>query len=189
MDRGGFGGVGSQNWYRKGNLSATITHPLAKVYDDGPYAGGYSCYDGMFGEGGYFTQPEQGAGCGGGGWYGGGAGGEVGSNGSGGGGSSFIWTNLITVKKAQRKARPAGGADGESVTMANLYDTIDEDYQAHNGVAPTITKTSYQNYRPTTNRAGTGIYCPYFKSVTSQDSGANGGDGWAKITLIEIPGD
>lgn len=179
----------------KAEQGGTMFHSYV-VYLDGPYAGGYSCTDGAFGEGGYVTQPEQGIGGGGGGWYGGGAGGEVNANGSGGGGSSFIWTDQVKVRKSNRVRRTDPNYEGSEVTMASLYDTIDEDFDSYTGVSGSTpshkNKNAYKKYKPTTNEAvtaGNGIYCPYFESVPVHDSGANGGDGKAMITLISLPGD
>ena len=185
------------------------------VYMDGGYAGGYSCTDGLFGEGGYSTQSAQGCGGGGGGWYGGGAGGESGNNGCGGGGSSFMWTDKVTAKRyissyrlnsmVNAVYRCYSNYEASEVPMYKLYDTIDADWVNYNncitggnGTAfPNSPQTppahiraaNYYKFMPTnssvTARSG-GIQCPFFHEVVTKDAGVNAGDGWAKITLVEI---
>ena len=211
MERGGGGGM-VNNWKISPLNSNTswnngTTRHQHITYLDGPFAGGYSCSDGMFGEGGNYTQTRQGAGCGGGGWYGGGSGGEQSSNGSGGGGSSFLWSDIYVTKSSR-------GGNGASVQMYTLYDTIESDWNAYVTYLPSgnsgnwtldteDVRTSYKNtymkfsdqekYKPTTNpnhttRTGNNNYIPFITKVAA-DSGVNPGDGWAKITLVEIDED
>lgn len=194
------------------------------VYMDGAWAGGYSCSDGLFGEGGYSTQSAQGCGGGGGGWYGGGSGGEASSNGTGGGGSSFLWTDQVNVKRYDY-TRLTGSyeTDGVDCTttyyesgtipMYKLYNTINSDWVKYNkcitGAAikvanPTtppdhLNATKYYQFMPTNETAnatrnegegkGLGIECPFFDEVVTKDAGANAGDGWATIKLVEIDED
>ena len=212
MDRGGWGGM-VQSWKvapTNSNTSwemQTSRHQMI-FYPEGPFCGGYSCTDGMFGEGGNYTQTRQGAGCGGGGWYGGGSGGEQSSNGSGGGGSSYLWSTITVTKSESR-----GNA---SATMASLYDDIESDWDAYVTYLPsgqtstgnwTLDTESVRNayktnilkiesgkpYMPTTSsthptRKGHNNVIPYMTLVTA-DQGANPGDGWAKITLVQIDED
>lgn len=206
LDRGGWGGVVVHWYYNYGTYPGTSTnyfrlgqatfHYEASIYDDGPYAGGYSCLDGMFGEGGGYTYQIQGDGCGGGGWYGGGPGGEMGPNGSGAGGSSFLWTNKVSV----------GGR-----TLASYYDvtssvkssayvtdaTTPATVSAGGGGnpeffnAPSLKYPAYvpgnskykANYN-TSDNTSTGF--PYFTEVVTADAGAHAGDGKAVITAYEI---
>ena len=205
LDRGGWGGI-VVHWYYdygvypNGNHyfrnNATNWHYRAKIYDDGPYAGGYSCLDGMFGEGGPYSYQIQGDGCGGGGWYGGGPGGEMGPNGSGAGGSSFLWTDKVTV----------GGR-----TLASYYDvtsSVKSSPYVTNATNPATTEAGgggdpeffnapsikYPQYVPgnskyktnynTASNNSTGF--PYFTEVVTADSGARAGDGKAIITAVEI---
>ena len=171
MDRGGYGGI-LRGWNTKDKGTTSMTHNYI-VYTDGPYAGGYSCSDGMFGEGGYYTQPAQGAGMGGGGWYGGGSGGEVSSNGSGGGGSSFMWTDQESV-------------DGR--TLASYYDKASDliSIDANFFKAPSA---KYPDYIPSQHKTPSGKSFPYFSKVVTKDAGVNAGDGWAKITLVDLDED
>ena len=209
MERGGYGGM-VQSWKVAPWNSPTswvngTTRNQHIFYKDGPFAGGYSCTDGMFGEGGNYSQTRQGAGAGGGGWYGGGSGGEQSSNGSGGGGSSYLWSTINVTKSST-----SGGS--ASVTMASLYDTIDSDWNAYLRYLPSGQSNSgnwayentsfaaeygaisnYQPYMPTTDanhsvRKEHNNYIPYMTLVTA-DAGANPGDGWAKITLVQIDED
>ena len=201
--------------YASGGGTGTNWHSDI-VYMDGPYAGGYSATDGMFGEGGYSTQSAQGCGGGGGGWYGGGSGAEGSSNGTGGGGSSFIWTDQVNVQRYVRSTRSnatVGGVyvsksyyEAGQVPMYKLYDTINSDWVSYNKCTtganlkvpnPTtppshIDATKYYNFMPTNATAknsrgnNSGIDCPFFHEIITKDAGANAGDGWAKITLVEI---
>ena len=210
MERAGYGGRGLQGWKYSPNNSTTswgggtTRHHHIRYYD-GPFAGGYSCSDGMFGEGGNYTQTRQGCGAGGGGWYGGGSGGEQSSNGSGGGGSSYLWSTINVTKSST-----SGGS--ASVTMASLYDTIESDWNAYLRYIPSGQSNSgnwayentsfaaqfgaisnFQPYMPTTDanhsvRKGHNNVIPYMTLVTA-DAGANPGDGWAKITLVQIDED
>ena len=179
------------------------TYPNDIVYVDGPIGGSWSCTDGMFGEGGNTFQPAQGCGGGGGGWYGGGGGGESGQNGTGGGGSSFMWTDQVTIQPFVSATNSRGAA----VAMYKFYDTIDSDYQNYNGWAPSSgaynsywgewhkKASNFYKFMPTNSiakqsRGSTlGIECPFFHEVVTKDAGANAGDGWAKITLVEIDDD
>lgn len=208
MDRAGHGGC-INNWKTSPMNSTTSWNNGTSrhqhiVYLDGPFAGGYSCSDGMFGEGGNYTQTRQGCGAGGGGWYGGGSGGEQSSNGSGGGGSSYLWSTL-TVSKSD-------SGSGASVTMASLYDSIETDWNNYLRYLPSGTSNSgnwayedtsfsqqfgaisnYIPYMPTvdpnhTSRTGHNNYVPYMSLVTA-DAGVNSGDGWAKITLVDLDED
>lgn len=235
MNAGGRGGVRG-NWLispyrqdtRTGEYKATTASDLSytwgtnwhsdMVYIDGGYAGGYSCSDGLFGEGGYSTQSAQGAGGGGGGWYGGGSGGEAGNNGPGGGGSSFIWTNLLNSQRYQTPAPTTTGHpayvtfayEAQTVPMYKLYNTINADWVAynaggdtHNISSPTtppahLDATKYYRFMPTNStvkaeknqadgrKSDLGIECPFFHEIVTADAGVNAGDGWAKITLVEI---
>ena len=212
MDRGGWGGfiqswkVAPTNSNESWNTQTSRRQMI--FYPDGPFCGGYSCTDGMFGEGGNYTQTRQGAGCGGGGWYGGGSGGEQSSNGSGGGGSSYMWSTITVTKSESR-----GNA---TVTMASLYDTIESDWDAYVTYLPSgQTSTGYwtldteavrdayktnvlkieygKPYMPTTDpnhsvRKGHNNVIPYMTLVTA-DQGANPGDGWATIQLVQIDED
>ena len=223
MDRGGLGGfmkngtsnVNSKcNWKINPNNSntswttQTMRHQMS-FYPDGPFAGGYSCSDGMFGEGGYYTQTRQGCGAGGGGWYGGGSGGEQSSNGSGGGGSSFLWCDENVTKSAK-------GGNSATVTMYTLYDTIEADWDNYVTWLPSgqtstgnwtldteAVRNAYKNtylkfsenqkYMPTTDknhsvRKDHNNYIELIKKVTAE-SGVNPGDGWARITLVKIDED
>lgn len=217
---------GSKIWARDDNrtseynASGTGTNwHTDMVYMDGGYAGGYSCSDGLFGEGGYSTQSAQGCGGGGGGWYGGGAGAESGDNGCGGGGSSFMWTDKATAKRyisSMRSDSQIGGAyrstvnyEASEVLMYKLYDTIDADWVNYNKCItganikipnPTtppahIRAANYKKFMPTNSsvdktssgrNSSDGIECPFFHEVVTKDAGVNAGDGWAKITLVEI---
>ena len=213
MDRPGFGGM-IQSWKTSPTNSPTTWRNMTMrnqmiFYREGPFAGGYSCTDGMFGEGGNYTQTRQGCGAGGGGWYGGGSGGEQSSNGSGGGGSSFLWSEEYVTKSS------AGG--NASVKMYTLYDTIDSDWNNYLRFTPTHDgrqsnwhegDDAYENtsfaaqfgaisnfkpYMPTTSstvaeQRNNNNYIPYMTKVIS-DPGANPGDGWAKITLVQIDED
>ena len=168
MDRGGYGGK-NYNWQIQNSSSGnTMTHALAKsFYDVGPYAGGWSGTDGMFGEGGYYVHVTEGNGCGGGGWYGGGAAGQGAANGSGGGGSSFLWTSDLAVwyDRAPTLAHP------ELVTAdASFFN------------APS---TKYPNYVPQTSDTSKDTYFPYMTEVIV-DAGARAGDGKAMITAVEL---
>ena len=208
MDRGGYGGYGLQGWKKSPNNSTTswnggTTRHHHIVYLDGPFAGGFSCSDGMFGEGGNYTQTRQGCGAGGGGWYGGGSGGEQSSNGSGGGGSSFLWSTEKVTKST------SGGS--AVVEMHTLYDTIETDwnnyleylagnsnsgnwaYENTSFSAQFGAISNFQKYMPTTDknhsvRKGNNNYMELIKKVTA-DPGVNPGDGWARITLVKIDED
>lgn len=89
LNRGGYGGVTGNTQVNPNASTRWYEYGYFKAYDS--RRGGWSCTDGIFGEGGYFTLAGEGNGNGGGGWYGGGAGGQNGSNSSGGGGSSYAW--------------------------------------------------------------------------------------------------
>lgn len=159
LNRPGWGGFGGgTNYEVSPSNSYTNTPTMAKIYDDGPRKGGMNGWDGMFGEGGYYTHMSEGSGCGGGGWYGGGAAGQSGPNGSGGGGSSFIWTATYA------SYYPDTYITSSSISSTNVVEN----------------PPNYSSYKPTTTKI------PYFESVTSQNAGANAGDGKAKITAIEI---
>ena len=177
MNQGGFGGSAT-NWYLKNATGgSTIDHSRATIYDDGPYAGGFSCYDGMFGEGGGYTMTMQGNGCGGGGWYGGGAGGESGANGSGAGGSSFMWTD---------KASETDRNGANSKPLYQYYTTTAESgvYAKDNSyfAAPA---TKYPSIVPSTNTSSAN-YIPFFSEVVTTDAGANAGNGKAVIIAVEL---
>ena len=208
MERPGYGGAYRYGWKMNSPLNSTTSwnngttrHHHIRYYD-GPYAGGYSCSDGMFGEGGNYTQTRQGCGAGGGGWYGGGSGGEDASNGSGAGGSSFLWST-IKVRKSSTSGNNA------EVTMASLYDTIESDWNAYqsyrsseggNFTAETTNfatefgaYSTFEPYMPTTSsthstRKNHNNVIPYMTLVTA-DQGANPGDGWATIQLVQIDED
>lgn len=181
------------------------TYPTDIVYYDGPIGGSWSCTDGMFGEGGNTFQPAQGCGGGGGGWYGGGGGGEAGQNGTGGGGSSFIWTDQVKVQPYLS----TNGSRGTAKEMYKFYDSIDEDYKNFNGWYAGSPKnyssyiqeydewhkkaSNFYEFMPTNataranrNNRASGIECPFFHQIVTADAGTNAGDGWAKITLVEI---
>lgn len=190
------------------------------TYIDGPYGGGWSGTDGIFGEGGYTTQPAQGCGGGGGGWYGGGAGNEDSSNGTGGGGSSFVWTDQVKVKKyvsSKRQNRAGYGPNGScgtnvvtygaEVEMYKLYDTVDTDWVTFNTcisggttVIPTLVtmptclkRSLYTQFLPNNYYSSETTEekkrFPFFDEIVTKDAGVNSGDGWAKITLVEIDDD
>lgn len=93
LNRGGYGGVTGNTQYNSNATTLWYEYGYFKAYDN--RRGGWSCTDGIFGEGGYFTLAGEGNGNGGGGWYGGGAGGQNGSNSSGGGGSSYLWCSNL----------------------------------------------------------------------------------------------
>lgn len=241
MNAGGRAGVslnwnmtnlsGAKVWERADNTrtgefacdGSTTNYRRDLTYIDAGQGGGWSGTDGVFGEGGYTTQPAQGCGGGGGGWYGGGSGNEDSSNGTGGGGSSFVWTDTEKVQKyyrSQREYRAGSGPSGSvgihkviyssgSVEMYKLYDTIDEDWISYNtcytgGISWTPTANDipiclraslYKKFMPTNattkqSRGNSlGIECPFFHQVVTKDTGTNAGDGWAKITLVEIDED
>ena len=213
MDRGGRGGM-IQNWKTSPTNSPTtwrnqtMRHQMI-YYLEGPFAGGYSCTDGMFGEGGNYTQTRQGCGAGGGGWYGGGSGGEQSSNGSGGGGSSFVWSEMSVTKSSANSS--------SSVKMYTLYDTIESDWNGYLKMTPDHTGrqsnwhdgddayettsfaaqfgniSNFQPYMPTTDashstRKDHNNVINYFTNVKA-DQGANQGDGWATIRLVQIDED
>lgn len=184
-------------------------YPSDMVYSDGPLGGGWSGTDGMFGEGGNTFQPGQGCGGGGGGWYGGGAGCEDGSNGPGGGGSSFIWTDQESVRTyvSSQRTQRSNFDINHSVTfgppklMYKFYNTIDADYLNYNGFYPEVwhkKAANFYKFMPTNStvkaeknqsdgrKSELGIECPFFHQIVTKDAGANAGDGWAKITLVEI---
>lgn len=187
----------------------STTYPSDICYNDGPNGGGWSGTDGMFGEGGNTFQPAQGCGGGGGGWYGGGAGNEDYDNGPGGGGSSFMWTDkesLHTYVSSSQVARSAFTNTGINHTVQwgasrllyQNYDYLDVDYKTYNGFSPEKwhkKASNFYQFMPTneTARSGRGsnlgIECPFFHEVVTKDTGANSGDGWAKITLVEIDED
>lgn len=159
LDRPGWGGKGAgTNYGVNPSSNYTNTPTMAKIYDDGPRKGGMNGWDGLFGEGGYYSCLGEGSGCGGGGWYGGGAAGQSGPNGSGGGGSSFIWTSDYADNY------PSTYITSSSVSATNEVQSPPD----------------YSSYKPTTNKI------PYFESVTSLNAGANAGDGKAKITAVVI---
>ena len=228
MNAGGRGGI-QGNWlispyrqdtrtseYSVGDTNWGTNWHSDIVYMDGAYAGGYSCTDGLFGEGGYSTQSAQGCGGGGGGWYGGGSGGEAGNNGPGGGGSSFMWTEKVKSKRYKNPA-PTNGSHNTSVSftyentegvpMYKLYDTINNDWvnynkggDTHNISSPNtppnhLNAELYYDYMPTNSVTRTernrnnGIECPFFHQIVISDAGVNAGDGWATIKLVEIDED
>ena len=168
LDHGGFGGL-IKNYWIANNSGTTITPTEGAVYDDGPYAGGWSGSDGMFGEGGYYTCTPEGNGCGGGGWYGGGAAGQSGQNGTGGGGSSYMWTS----------------------SMAKYYTTASSmktTYSAANVSFFDAPSAKYPDFVPTTD-TGSSNYIPYFSEKPEEviaDAGARAGDGKAMITAVEL---
>ena len=181
-------------------------YPSDIVYNDGPNGGGWSGTDGMFGEGGNTFQPSQGCGGGGGGWYGGGAGCEDGSNGPGGGGSSFIWTDKESVHTYTSSTKIARNLYGINHTVSwgterplyQNYDNLDADYESYNGFKPERwhkKAANFYQFMPTNSVAATsrgneyGIECPFFYQIVTKDTGANAGDGWATITLVEIDDD
>lgn len=184
----------------------TTNYPSDIVYNDGPNGGGWSGTDGMFGEGGNTFQPAQGCGGGGGGWYGGGAGNEDGSNGPGGGGSSYLWTDKESVRtyiSSTSTARTNNGINhsvswGSTLPLYRFYDTLDADYLNYNGFKPERwhkKASNFYQFMPTnavakqTRGSTLGIECPFFHQIVTKDTGANAGDGWAKITLVEIDDD
>lgn len=184
----------------------TTNYPSDIVYNDGPNGGGWSGTDGMFGEGGNTFQPAQGCGGGGGGWYGGGAGNEDGSNGPGGGGSSYMWTDQESVRtyiSSTATARTDNDINhsvqwGAALPLYRFYDTLDSDYKNYNGFTPEKwhkRAANFYQFMPTnatarTNRGSNqGIECPFFHQIVTKDTGTNSGDGWAKITLVEIDED
>ena len=189
--------------------SSTTNYPSDLTYNDGGNGGGWTGTDGMFGEGGTTFQPAQGCGGGGGGWYGGGAGNEDYDNGPGGGGSSFMWTDkesLHTYVSSSQVARSAFTNTGINHTVQwgasrllyQNYDYLDVDYKTYNGFSPEKwhkKASNFYQFMPTneTARSGRGsnlgIECPFFHEVVTKDTGANSGDGWAKITLVEIDED
>lgn len=213
MDRAGRGGM-IQNWKTSPTNSPTSWRKMTTrhqmiFYLEGPFAGGYSCSDGMFGEGGNYTQTRQGCGAGGGGWYGGGSGGEQSSNGSGGGGSSFVWSEVYVTKSS--------ASSNASVKMCTLYDTIESDWNNYLRFPPDHSGrqsnwhegddaydntnfatefgaySTFEPYMPTTNdshatRKGHNNVIPYMTNVHA-DQGANPGDGWATIQLVQIDED
>lgn len=97
--------------------------------------------------------------------------------------------------------------------MYKLYNTINSDWVKYNkcitGAAikvanPTtppdhLNATKYYQFMPTNETAnatrnegegkGLGIECPFFDEVVTKDAGANAGDGWATIKLVEIDED
>ena len=93
-----------------------------------------------------------------------------------------------------------------TVPMYKLYDTINNDWVKYNKCItggslvfadPTtppdhLNATKYYKFMPTNSTAKTsrgsslGIECPFFYEVVTKDAGVNAGDGWAKITLVEI---
>ena len=187
----------------------STTYPSDLCYNDGPNGGGWSGTDGMFGEGGNTFQPAQGCGGGGGGWYGGGAGNEDYDNGPGGGGSSFLWTDkesLHTYVSSAQVPRSAFTYTGINHTVSwgserklyENYDYLDVDYKNYNGFEPEKwhkKAANFYQFMPTnatarlTRGSNLGIECPFFHQVVTKDAGANAGDGWAKITLVEIDDD
>ena len=182
LDRGGLSGGNSSSWYNQAKASnsyargSALSHSTAKIYDDGPWAGGYSGYDGMFGEGGGYTMGQQGDGCGGGGWYGGGAGSEAGANGSGAGGSSFMWTDKVIVDGIALAAYYTKTSDFKNNAIVNYTANGfwgDPDYYN----APSL---KYPDIVPTTAKIS------YFTEVVTADSGVRAGDGKAMITAVEI---
>ena len=177
MYRGGYGGR-LEHWILTPN-TRPMWHDFI-VYLDGPYAGGISCTDGMFGEGGNYTKTDQGDGSGGGGWYGGGAAGESGPNGSGGGGSSFVWIDTVKV-------------DGQ--TLASYYDVAAKDlktqtnsnfFDAPSSICPQYVpgNSKYKVGYNTSDNKSPGF--PYFKEIVIADPGARAGDGKAMITAVEL---
>jgi len=174
LDRGGYGGIIS-NW-RIGTSTGTngsfiMNHERASVYDDGPYGGGYSCYDGMFGEGGSYTFQTQGDGCGGGGWYGGGAAGEYAANGSGAGGSSFLWTDDDEMIVNGMRLYEYYSKRSDLYSVDNTYFSAPSD--------------KYPSYIPSTDSSSSN-YIPFFSEVVTADAGARAGDGKAMITAVEL---
>lgn len=168
MDRGGYGGI-KNNWFLNYTYQAMRPSLTNKTYNDGPYAGGWSCSDGMFGEGGYFCLFGESNGCGGGGWYGGGAAGQEGANGSGGGGSSFLWTSDL----AQWYTTAATELKNYEKTIAWGGGTFFD--------APA---TKYPNFVPSSSSTSPN-YFPYMTEYI-KDSGAHAGDGKAMITAVEL---
>lgn len=171
LDHGGYGGVVYSYWINNDADTRTNTPTKAAVYDDGPYAGGWSCSDGMFGEGGYYTCTPEGNASGGGGWYGGGAAGQSGANGSGGGGSSYLWTSTLAKYYTTNSTMKSKA----NVDFFNAPATIQPDYWPGN--------TKYKSNYNTTDNTSTGF--PYLTEVTA-DKGARAGDGKAMITAIEL---
>ena len=106
----------------------------------------------------------------------------------------------------------------EAVEMYKYYDSLEKDYYnqhgwyAGDGKYKTSTSnitfsewtewhkkaSNFYKFMPTNSyvdktssgRGSTeGIECPFFHEVVTKDTGANSGDGWAKITLVEIDED
>lgn len=162
LDHGGYGGVVYSYWLNNDAATRTNTPTKAAFYDDGAYTGGWSCSDGMFGEGGYYTCTPEGSACGGSGWYGGGGAGQANANGSGGGGSSYLWTAANAKYYTQ---------DSSMKTLANVsfFDAPNKKYPAY---VPSSISTNNN-------------YFPYMTEYIL-DAGANAGDGKAMITAVEL---
>ena len=170
LDHGGYGGVAYSYWLNN-DATRTITPTKAEVYDDGPYAGGWSCSDGMFGEGGYYTCTLEGNASGGGGWYGGGAAGQSGANGSGGGGSSYLWTSSFATYYTTESTMKSRA----NVDFFNAPSKKQPNYWPGN--------SKYKSNYNTTDNTSPGF--PYLSEVTA-DAGARAGDGKAMITAVEL---
>ena len=117
-----------------------------------------------------------------------------------------MWTDQESVRTYSSSRNTGSNAYGlnHSVTFGaalplyRFYDTIDSDYRNYNGFGPEKwhkKAANFYKFMPTNSTARStrgsqlGIECPFFHQIVTKDTGANSGDGWAKITLVEIDED